>query len=107
MIKNNDMTKTEQQDLKDYDQWINENLGSYDVEECYGESEKFDRRKFGKVECNFCKKEFNPFYQTTLKQTRDWQLVWCGIDHRYPEACYDVNCPSCKRRLFFTIYFPQ
>lgn len=82
-------------------------IGSYNIEDCITENDKFDRRKFGKVKCGECSQEFNPFYNKTLTVERDWNLRWVGCDHREPYMEYSCRCTKCKTELFFTVYIPQ
>lgn len=102
------LTEADRKELKEYEIYCKRFLGRYDVEEMYGEeSEKFDRRKFGKLSCGFCEHKFNPFYVKTLKVRHDWEWRWQGTEYKEPECDYECNCPKCKEQLNFTIYVAQ
>ena len=88
-------------------QELKSDLGSRDIESMIGyESEKFDRRKFGKFKCGFCRKEFNPFYTNTIKEG-DWVWAWASPDHKEPQCKCAVDCPNCKNNLRFKMYIGQ
>ena len=90
------------------DDWFKRELGRFDIEMMVGvESEKFDRRKFGKWPCRFCNHSFNPFYVKSLKKRTEWIWRWQGLDYKQPEKDYQCNCPKCKEELFFTVYIGQ
>ena len=82
-------------------------MGSRDIGDMINEkSEKFDRRKFGKMECKSCGHKFNPFYTKTLKCVKDWGWIW-KYEHKEPEKEYKCKCPKCYQELFFRIYLGQ
>lgn len=103
-----DFILTEQMlaNIKEQDEWMKHDLGRYDIEKCLVDSENFDRRKFGKLECPFCNHKFNPYYHKSLKQGQ-WDWVWQGDSHKEPESNCEMNCPKCNENLRFTQYIGQ
>ena len=88
------------------DEHLKRDIGARDIESMLGDEDKFDRRKFGKISCSFCKHDFNPFYVKTLIK-KEWKFVWRACEYREPEADCEVGCPKCKEKLYFRIYIGQ
>lgn len=102
------ITDEMRKDMDEHDKWMKAYMGRRDVEMMYGESsEKFDRRKFGKMICRFCEHKFNPFYVKTLKMKSEWEWRWQGTEYKEPEQDYECKCPNCKEELHFQIYIGQ
>lgn len=94
------------EEIKRQDEWLKHDLGRYDIEKCLMDSETFDRRKFGKLECPFCQHKFNPYYYKSLMQ-QDWNWIWQGNSHKEPESDCKIECPKCSEQLRFTQYIGQ
>lgn len=102
-----EITEQDKQLLKQADDLMKRDLGGVDIEGMIcDESEKFDRRKFGKLKCPFCSHEFNPFYLNKFKFEGEWEWVW-RWEYKEPEKKYECNCPKCKEELFFRTYIGQ
>lgn len=102
------LTDYDRQLLAEQDEWMKRDMGAVDIEEMIGEeSERFDRRKFGKMTCGFCGHKFNPFYTDTIKDDGDWEWVWRGCEFKEPEKKHKCNCPKCNEELNFRIYVGQ
>ena len=102
------MTNEIRRDMEEHDKWMKAYMGRRDVEMMYGEeSEKFDRRKFGKMMCGFCEHKFNPFYVKTLKEKGEFEWRWQGTEYKEPEQDYECKCPKCNEELRFQIYIAQ
>lgn len=69
------------------------------------ETEKFDRRKFGKhmFECGL---KLNPFYLKQKPIFLKGGMRWVGIDYQEPYSEYTFNC-KCGNNHNFIIYIPQ
>ena len=103
-----ELTQEERKLLADQDDWNKRFIGRRDVEMMYGEeSEKFDRRKFGKLSCGFCNHNFNPFYTKTINAKGEFEWRWQGTEYKEPERDYECNCPKCNEQLNFQIYVGQ
>lgn len=100
------LTDDDKRMLEQMEAYGRHEAGMYDVEDCFTENEKFDRRKFGKITCGCCGHQFNPYYAKTMKEGT-WGWNWVGMDHMQPEAQCTVNCTKCKEELRFTIYVGQ
>lgn len=79
--------------------------GSFNIEHCITDQDKFDRRKFGRPQWG-CGHKFNPFYCKSYKEG-EWRFNWVGCDHQQPEAKAEVNCPVCGVKHYFDIFIPQ
>lgn len=102
-----EITEQDKQLLKQADDLMKRDLGGVDIEGMIGdESEKFDRRKFGKLQCPYCSHKFNPFYLNKFKFEGEWEWVW-RWEYKEPEKKYECNCPKCKEELFFKTYIGQ
>lgn len=102
-----ELTEADKKMLAEEKEYWKANMGNHNIENYISdETEKFDRRKFGKLQCGFCNHKFNPFYVKTLKQ-KEWEWVWCGTEFKQPESRCEVNCPKCKKELFFHQYIAQ
>lgn len=105
---NNYLLEKDKQLIKETEHYLKSVLGSWDITNAINDvSEKFDRRKFGRLQCNFCDHTFNPFYLKELYVMNDWEYKWRGSDFKEPEKDYSCNCPNCKERLYFSIYISQ
>lgn len=100
------LTEEMKAEIRQQDEWLKHDIGRYDIEKCSIETDGFDKRKFGKIQCPFCNHQFNPFYYKTLKQG-EWEYVWQGDSHKEPESKCEINCPKCKEQLRFTLYVGQ
>lgn len=83
-----EITEKDREFMAAYDREMKRYCGRRNVELIMSEDGVLDRKRFGKLHCQFCEHTFNPFYHKELKQESGWEWRWQGAEYKEPEMDY-------------------